>query len=973
MSLFSDLIRSSVSEGSGALSCELATWGKSEVVVVQRNQLPLAIVYETDVKHAVITPAFRIPLISAASRLLAPFIVVANYRSVCAFNSETEGCDNEVTVLWSELSDAVSTSHVHSDPALRAHISERLRTFFLRLNPDTPAPFAENPAFFLACRLSTALHDIIRCTQQSPGDISQTTMLAAFALAYSLRRAFHEPAADILHIPLDIRSPSLALEIIAAYANQEFRSGLVEKKTPLFRINVSRHLEEHFCNALSSLIAATNNTDLAALSNRDLCEVIDTMAAKSAILEGYLVPSPDVIDAGIALAGDVLPDTLVEAGSSLGRVSIRVLRNGSTKPAPSRQYRPPTQTQSIYYSLITMLEPSIGEIQEGLQGGFPTLLTITLSNARQVRILHKVLSNPSFPPTTSLLLFVPRSFADKPVFAGIRQYLANSWSIMRIVSSDVEAFTDGGEPAMAIVARRSLNAQGRALLTTLRRPLSHFYLPAESVFDSDPKRWTDVTAFVAYIASAEARLTAEMAVQPITMQELSKSARGGWNRFLVPPDILSRIIAKVRDRIIPLEAVADVGGGLRSGANEFFMPTLSEISETSIPAEYWRRNHIGGSLVDNTILTEPGHVVSVGGNPNSERRLLLIRERGIRVPALLERITKAEEVGINKRSSFRNISPWYAVETPPVYDLIASRYSDGRRIVSINANQAFITDAFVGVSLHDSSLVESIALWLNSTVCYFLSTLFSASDQPEQGFTVQGLRRTPVPAESLLTGINGRHHRSFLLRSVKQFSDEIRDAAGAGDRRALDAWFMENVFGFSTEEQAWIYRLAIQWWKRSDTKDQDNSSNVLDLLIEALIYEIEHRHRVRPLRSWYSPMLENLSEKDKRTVLPGGHAVNVQIRNDFFAWQVTYEVDGSDQAIDCSTVGEAEIISMLLNAGKRHAEVPVVEEVIDSTLTELRTFFTELDNVITTAVSVLPDRASRAFVADRLRASLTEL
>ena len=60
-----------------------------------------------------------------------------------------------------------------------------------------------------------------------------------------------------------------------------------------------------------------------------------------------------------------------------------------------------------------------------------------------------------------------------------------------------------------------------------------------------------------------------------------------WGKYLRAPSIFFKILEKGKDLFVPLNAVAEVRFGIKTGANEFFYLTEEQIKAWGIEREFW--------------------------------------------------------------------------------------------------------------------------------------------------------------------------------------------------------------------------------------------------------------------------------------------------------------------------------------------------------------------------------------------------
>jgi len=661
------------------------------------------------------------------------------------------------------------------------------------------------------------------------------------------------------------------------------------------------------------------------------------------------------------------------------------------------------------------------------------VVCISSSDREERHRLRLLLTKLPLASDGTVVLFLPMSVLHDPLYASVRAALLDRFDLQWVIVSDDEALSRPDAGLCCIVAQVSQHSnQGHqqgasqgarsasidqqasqerpARFVCIRRPLSSFFPTSTTVRDFDARRVASVDAFVKYLdASERGKLNEEALVRMVpqrVVRELANSAVGAWEDLVVPPDVLASILRKAQPLLRPLSQIADVQGGTRTGANDVLVADAAQISSEGLEMRFWQRTTTEGSIIDNLIITSSSDLVSIAGLPNTDKRLLRITGTfdDLENTNIQTRIEHAEREGVHARASVRGRDPWYDVGEVVAPDLIVPKSQDGRWIVSLNPAHAYVTDACVGIELHVTGQLntqhlpsrtttlhqraEAIGVWLNSTMGLFMCEL-SRGTQHVHDVTVRDAEGFPIPSDEILDAIDVRAHRDFMRRPVKPLTQEL--GAGAGDsvspasvlrdRRRLDTYFMQTVFGLTPEEERWIYRFALSW--------QSNPAN-LRHLTNALVSVLESQHRIKRLHAWYTPAIEQLPEGARRVViLPDGISRAEAVRT-MFTWQVVVYKGGdksskgdrlqkgekgdrpskAEEIIDCASQEEAEILVLFADLGKMHIEIPTDPLLIAALLPDLRRFRVALDTAMVDALALAPEHL-RGLLAERVRAAVT--
>jgi hypothetical protein len=230
---------------------------------------------------------------------------------------------------------------------------------------------------------------------------------------------------------------------------------------------------------------------------------------------------------------------------------------------------------------------------------------------------------------------------------------------------------------------------------------------------------------------------------------------------------------------------------------------------------------------------------------------------------------------------------------------------------------------------------------------------------------VRDAREFLVPSNEILSGVDPRTFKDLLYRPQHSLADEfgtddpdlVRPHMVKRDRRRLDRYFMEDVFGMTAEEQRWIYRFALAW--------RGSSTNIRHLG-NALATQISMTERLQPMWQWYAPRVEQLPEGTTRTLVLEPHTTKAVQDQSMFTHQVTlYKGNKRDDVIECATADEAELIALLVNLGKRTIEIPLDEPLLHEVLGLVRKFSDQLNAAVDAAIVSVP-RDIRSAVHDHI-------
>lgn len=940
-------------------------------ILKQRSGSPLAVV---DVIAPTESPFDDVPrdkLRSVAARLMAPYFILTNFRRAVTYRTEAVTKrlpDEDQVVGWQQASDARTIDDTKSSGvALGLVTALSHATNWLSIESAMPADqHVRDASAFFSERVLAMFDDLTSCTQSHGEQRDATLRLGTSILAYVLMHVRNPDAFDRLAIPYGTRSADLMLDLIGAYFRQARRKGYAMLPDSVSDVRVLADKQEIFRMTLADLIHFLHRFDPERLTDHELHRAVDAILQRCARIARTSVPTVDALDLALRAVVHVrqsMPErmSMLEIGQTQGLASVRQLLMSSTSQCEARVYaRTSEDERSIVLRSSGRLDAAT-DVQI-LRDTRSTrrqwdLVVATSADVSERHRLRLLLERMPITPDGCVVIFLPLSALHDDRYMATRHALASRFAVEWVIMSDVEALAEPDSGVCCIIARNATSQRDVHLtrFVYLRRPIAAFFPTSKASRDLEQARLKSLDAFVAYLdASERGKLNDEAVVRMVPQTQLLDA--GSWEDFLIPPDVLASILRKTLHRMRPLSSIADVGGGLRTGANEIFAPDTHDIAHNNLEADYWQRMRENGTTQDATILTSADDIESIVGVPRSDRRLLLLPEdrNAMQGTNVLTRIERAERDGVHLRASIRNRTSWWHLPTPSIAHLIIPKQQHKRWIVHVNKIEAYATDAFIGVMLQNAKHCDSVAAWMNSTLGLFFSELMRLTDNVAD-ITVRDAQEFPVPDDDVLSVINDPNIQRLATRPISTLADEfgaatsdtIRPETIRRDRRSLDMLLMQDVFGLTDEEQRWIYRFAYAWWTRP--------SNIRHLT-NTILFELERDHRVRPLKTWYAPYIDQLPVANRRVVILDAGITRTEIDGTMFGWRLkTWKGARPDVVLDCESQEESECIALLAGLGKVHIELPTDAILISEILPKLRQYAEDLRKHLTRLISPFPE------------------
>lgn len=966
-------VQDALERGHSTMRCEQHTSVEGSFAVVRDERgTVLAVIDAILPAESPFDDVPRDRLRNVAARLEAPFFLLTNFRRVVTYRTAavTERRHDEDQIVGWQYGGDVQTLDDVRVAATSVNVTTALKHALAWLSIEVsldPAYHVRDAAAFFAERITSLFDDMVACTDGSIGQRDAALRLGTSILAYVLVQLRSSDMLDRLAIPYGTRSADLMLDLVGAFFRQARRRGFAMLPARVDDVQVLTRREPLFRMTLADLVHFLHRFDPERLSDTDLHRAVDNVLQRCARAQRTSVPTIDAIDLALRAARYVRPAqpqhlNMLEIGSTQGLASVRQILMSGLHGCDARVYAPtPDDERAVVLRSSGRFDSAsdVRVLRDTKHSAAPwDLVVATTTDIHERHRLRVLLERMPIADHGIVVLFLPLSALHNDEYVGMRQVLTSRFEIEWVIVSDAEALAEPDSGVCCVLARRADPAPSSTALARfvyLRRPIAAFFPTSRASRDLEQARLKTLDQFVAYLdASERGKLNDEAVVRMVDQATLRR--RSSWEDELVPPDILASILTKTGSLMHPLRTYAEVTGGIRTGANDVFAPTSHEIATDDLEMQYWQRTVDNGNVRDNLLLTSHDDIDTMCGLPHTDRRLLLLpRDRSALTGTnVLTRMERAERDGIHLRASVRHRDVWWHLPEPAVPHIVIHKHQSDRWVVGRNTAQAFITDAFIGVTMHDESLADAVAVWMNSTLGLFLSQLGRFEDHVLD-ITVRDAQEFPIPGVDILSGLDLKRHSALIRRPIHTLTSElgapsadtVRQETVARDRRKLDAWLMTDVFGLTDEEQRWVYRFALTWWSRP--------SNVRHLT-NSITSVLERTFKLKPLRFWYQPQIDQLPAENRRTLTVSSDITSADIDGTMFGWRVTCSRGGRrDEAIECASSDEAELIAHLINLGRVRIEVPTDLPIVAEILPRVRTFRRQLDHALEETTLHIPD------------------
>ncbi|MDD5134759.1 MAG: N-6 DNA methylase [Phycisphaerae bacterium] len=320
-----------------------------------------------------------------------------------------------------------------------------------------------------------------------------------------------------------------------------------------------------------------------------------------------------------------------------------------------------------------------------------------------------------------------------------------------------------------------------------------------------------------------------------------------WGKYLRAPEIYFEIMEKCADKFVPLEKVADIRFGIKTGINEFFYLTDEQIEHWGIEKEFLK-----------PAIKSPKESLSIKLEEKDLKNKVFLcnkEKAALRGTNALKYIKYGEQkkTGDGKPwpevESVKGRNLWYDLgERTPGIVLVSMVTGSSLRCI-LNDCDAQVDHNLFEIMTEDTRLNDGIAIYLNSTVSFLCRELFGRANLGDGALKIEGIdwKRLLVPNEDALKKLGKDCKNTFKKLCGREIKD-IKTESKHKDR--LD--FEKDVL-------------------KSLGLDEELTKRILNAVVEL----VEERHSIPKLRTKQKKKrveqdLGKLKEEIAEEVLSGG-------------------------------------------------------------------------------------------------------
>ncbi|MCU0614350.1 MAG: SAM-dependent methyltransferase [Desulfobacterales bacterium] len=271
-----------------------------------------------------------------------------------------------------------------------------------------------------------------------------------------------------------------------------------------------------------------------------------------------------------------------------------------------------------------------------------------------------------------------------------------------------------------------------------------------------------------------------------------------WGPYLRAPDIYFRILEKHANKFTPLENVADVRFGIKTGINEFFYLDEEQIKHRGIEEEFLRPVIKSPKESEKIILNE---------NDLKQKVFLCHKDKSeLKGTNALRYIKWGEEQTTDDGQKWSQVPSvqgrknWYDLsDRQPGQFLVPMITGSSLRCIINKANVEVDHNLFEILS-KDRNLLEALGIYLNSCICFIQRELIGRANLGDGALKIEGIdwKRILVPNKELLKKIHKDCKDAFNKISKRKIYS-IEEEAKRKDRMEFEQLLLKAI-GLNTTD-----------------------------------------------------------------------------------------------------------------------------------------------------------------------------
>lgn len=559
---------------------------------------------------------------------------------------------------------------------------------------------------------------------------------------------------------------------------------------------------------------------------------------------------------------------------------------------------------------------------------------------------------------------VSNSWLDVDYGKGLQEHFLKYYKIKAILESKVERWFPEADINTCIILmekasgeeNKKAREENQIRFVYLKKPLSAIIPKASNIFEENLDRKIAVENLLQTISAQTGFFendTLKVALK--SQKELweegfdkdkNEYIGGKWGKYLRAPPIYFKILERAKDKLVPLNQIANIKRGISTGANEFFYLTEEEIKRKGIEKEFWMHQGELGEWIPNHILHSFKEMSAIKINKEELKYRILLTAKSkseLKKTNFLHYVKDGEKFEFGEKIPAKTDTcrsrgeKWYSLGNDFSAHLFYPRRIGDRFLFPYSEEKIFSSDNLFLVTPKKEQDLLLLAAYLNSIPVALINEL---SGKKLTGsinvidMDVMIAEKIPVPDfDKISHEIKEKIKKAFIALIKKPTKNTLEELGNQKienfdikninpDRRNLDNIILSEVFGLTENEQIEIYKAVIDLItnrtissKSVENKELTKDGINLSLLTKTIIDKIGGAK----LGSFYkNQILIRKNLKDFK--LPAGDG-EIELLPTLVGFRLTGEKGFFDFEIET----EAKYVQIFWQAGWEEIKIPETE------------------------------------------------
>jgi hypothetical protein len=550
----------------------------------------------------------------------------------------------------------------------------------------------------------------------------------------------------------------------------------------------------------------------------------------------------------------------------------------------------------------------------------------------------------------------------------LQEFFLKNFKIIAIIESKVERWFEDADINTCITILEKCDQKEErnnnlVRFVQLKEPLIKF-VP----IDSEKERWEKIEEFIEFVNKTKNYYEDDkLRIFPKKQAELWEEGFDGdvgeyvgskWGKYIRAPEIFYRILEKGKGKIVPLNKMARVVGGIITGNNKFFYLTNEKAKKWGIEDKF---------LIP--VVKTPRELSTISFSKEDLKYKLIYVDKdkkSIVGTNALKYIEEAEKRGIYTAPTFKGRRYWYEIPDLKVADLLWPDLRYERHICHINQDKVPFEHNYYGFIPKNPENSVALCAYFNSTIAWLFVEIFGRTGLGQGAIRLVGMDLRTFPVIHVNSKKVSQAFKRLSERPVGSVFEEIGATSPTdvslekvkSDRRELDKVVMSDILGLTDEEQLEVYRAVIDLVKsriqraKSVAKREREIKGVdVDALVESVLKDVGGG-----LKRFPDDYIGAC--KCKELMVPEG---KVEVGSDIYGFYI--RVGG--QEIRCESPYEAKYIQYATINGHTKIRIPLDKSLVEKAVKEYEPLLRETKKRISDFLeATVPDRKLREKVKD---------